>query len=200
MNSKYKSILLTVILLLSFTSINYGQKITVKLHSIEGYGEHEAFARKAAALLEEVFNSAEFKARVLKGKFKKTNGLNNAQLYEKIMLAREKDGDGGADRVVDLRVRTLDLNGKDADWKTYCYGDTIGVDGGGGGVLATCPNKLEVWAKAGKTSELAGHYAHEYIHQLGFNHYRSWWDFTNSQKWESFVYKIGNLVAELGAK
>lgn len=204
MKSTYKLYFQSFALLLSLTTICFAQnsKVIVKLHSIEGYGEHEEFARKAAKLLEDVLNSKEFEDKVKdkNTKFTKTNGLTNAQLYDRIMLAREQDGNSGADSVVDLRVRTLDLEGADSGWKKYCYGNTIGVDGGGSGVLATCPNKLEAWAKAGKTSELAAHYAHEYIHQLGFNHYRSWWDFNNSQKWESFVYKIGNLVAELGAK
>jgi hypothetical protein len=180
--------------------MSYGQKVIVKLHSIEGYGEYEDFARKAAKLLEEVFNSEEFKSRVLKGNFKKTNGLNNARLYDVIMQAREKDGAGGEEGVVDLRVRTLDLNGKDAEWKDNCYGSTIGVDGGGSGISAICPNKLEKWVKEEQVSQLAGHYAHEYIHQLGFNHYRSWWDLTNSEKKKTFVYQIGDLVEKLANK
>lgn len=41
--------------------------VRVVLHTIEGYGEYEAFAKRAAIALETVLNSNEFKERVLSG-------------------------------------------------------------------------------------------------------------------------------------
>ena len=51
-----------------------------------------------------------------------------------------------------------------------------------------------MWAKENNVSELSGHYAHEYMHILGFNHN---WMVTQKNREKSFVYMIGDLVAEL---
>lgn len=117
MNLNYKPIIETITLLVALTSICYGQNVTVRLHSIEGYGEHEEFARNASKLLETVLNSDEFRKEVENGKFIKTNNLTKTQLYDRIMLAREKVGEGGEDRVVDLRVRIMDLDGEHKRYK-----------------------------------------------------------------------------------
>ena len=116
------------------------------------------------------------------------------------MRAREVQGPGGTDTVVDLRVRTLNINGNESHWRNNCAigsrSGTIGIDGNGDGVTAICPQRLELWASQNNIAQLAGHYAHEYMHILGFGHYKR---FLSTQTWreKSFVYKIGNLVAEL---
>ena len=60
------------------------------------------------------------------------------------------------------------------------------------------PQKLGLWAEKGEIWELAGHYAHEYMHQLGFNHY----ELLSTVRWKrkTFVYQIGDLVSELAQK
>jgi len=196
MNHKFKSCLLVIFTILSFTTfcLAQNQKVKVKIHSIEGYLNYEEFARKAAALLEDTLNSEEFKAEVLKRKFDRTKGLSNPKLYERIMQAHEQQGDGGEDYVVDLRLRTLDFNGNDSEWRKRCQEKTIGVDGAGTGVTAICPNKLELYSKTNDTAALARHYAHEYIHILGFDH-NVWFS-----KRKTFVYQIGSIVEELANK
>jgi hypothetical protein len=164
--------------------------VRVTLHRIEGYGAHEPFAHRAAQLLEDVLNSDEFKTEVLKGRFNSTQGLTNLQLYQKIMTAHEEEGPGGQDGVVDLRVRILRIESDESRWKKPCDRRTIGVDGAGTGTTAICPQKLIKWATDGRTEYLAAHYAHEYIHILGFHH-------KVAPKTESFVYQVGDIVERL---
>lgn len=183
-------------ILIGFQSFS---QTTVNLHSIEGYGENAQMAEEAASLLERVINSEKFKEKVLSGKYIKTNGLTNQELYDAIMQAHEKQGPGGTDGVIDLRVRTLRIDSDESNWSKNCEigsrAGTIGIDGTGDGVTAICPQRLDLWATENNLASLAGHYAHEYMHILGFNHFRliSW----DSWRQKTFVYKIGNLVEEL---
>jgi hypothetical protein len=191
-----KLALFLCVLLLCFSQLSAQQKqIKAKIHSITGYGPHEAFARKAAGALEKVINSKEFETRMKADTYLKTQGLTNDQLFDRIMSAHEKQGPGGEDGVVDLRIRTIRVDGDESGWKSNCQGSTIGIDGKGDGVTAICPNVLAYWAERDSVSELAAHYAHEYMHTLGFDHFNP----LRGQKWRerTFVYKIGDLVAEL---
>lgn len=191
--------LLLNMLLMTILSFGQARHLTVRLHSITGYGQNEEFAKKATAALEQTLNSDEFRTRMLAMAFLRTNGLTNQELYNKIMNAREVQGEGGEDGVVDLRVRTLRINGNESKWKNNCEigsrSGTIGIDGNGDGVTAICPQRLELWVSENNVAGLAGHYAHEYMHILGFGHYK----FLSTQSWreKTFVYKIGNLVSEL---
>ncbi len=184
------------ILLLFFPLVTLGQekKITVTLHSIKGYDGHEDFAQKAIAKLEAVLNSTEFEQKVLKGKFKRTNKLSNQALYNTIMQAKEVQGPGGKDQVVDLRVRTITLELDGQKWMNNCELDsnagTIGIDGKGDGITAICPQRLELWHQRDSIGDLAGHYMHEYMHIIGFSH--SWY-----KKRKSAVYKVGYIVRDL---
>lgn len=81
-----------------------------------------------------------------------------------------------------------------------CDKSTIGIDGNRDGVTAICPQKLKLWAKTNRINKLAGHYAHEYMHILGFNH-RHWIGFSSyGWKNKTFVYKVGNIVSYLATK
>jgi hypothetical protein len=197
-----KTILLLLFLSLQVCSFGQIQLIKVEIHSVDGYGQYENFARQAAASLEKVLNSEEFHTKVLAGTYIRTNGLTNQQLYETIMKAHEVQGAGGRDGVVDLRVRTLRIDSDEDKWKNKCeigsYSGTIGIDGNSDGVTAICPQRLDLWARDNNVGELAGHYAHEYMHILGFGHYK--WLSTQSWREQTFVYKIGDLVAELITK
>jgi len=109
------------------------------------------------------------------------------------MTAHEEEGPGGQDGVVDLMVRTLRIDSDESDWRKPCDKRTIGVDGAGTGITAICPQKLAKWVKDGRPEYLAAHYAHEYIHILGFHH-------DKKPKDESFVYQIGDTVEDLAEK
>jgi hypothetical protein len=139
------------------------------------------------------------KKEVLKGKFNATNGLTNQQLYDKIITAHEENGLGGRDGVVDLRARTLLIDSDESEWKKPCEGITIGVDGAGTGMTAICPQRLVEWSKEDDTAALAAHYAHEYMHILGFSHKKRFFS-TSGWKRKTFVYQIGDIVENLANK
>lgn len=174
-------------------------RVTVVIHSFTGYGNHEAFAKQAAAALEKVLNSETFHRAVLSGTYLKTKGYTNEELYRIIMKAHEEQGAGGTDHVVDLRARTLRIDGDESRWLNKCepgsWSGTLGIDGNGDGVTAICPQRLALWASQNNIAELAGHYAHEYMHILGFDHYK----WISGQTWreKTFVYKIGDLVSDI---
>ena len=135
----------------------------------------------------------------MKGKFNATNGLTNQQLYDKIITAHEENGLGGRDGVVDLRARTLLIDSDESEWKKPCEGITIGVDGAGTGMTAICPQRLVEWSKEDDTAALAAHYAHEYMHILGFSHKKRFFS-TSGWKRKTFVYQIGDIVENLANK
>lgn len=197
-----KNIFVLTLIIIANLSLGQTQHVIVKLHSITGYGQDEEFAQKASKAFEKVLNSDEFRTQMLVKTYLGTNGLSNQQLYDKIMAAHEEQGEGGQDGVVDLRVRTLRIDGDESIWKDNCeigsHSGTIGIDGNRDGVTAICPQRLTLWANENNIAELAGHYAHEYMHILGFGHYK----FLGTQSWreKTFVYKIGYLVSELVEK
>lgn len=197
-------LLLLMFFVCSSLCFGQNQKVTVKIDSIKDYLGHDDFAYSAAMVLEKVLNSDEFRDRVLGSMFIRTNGMSNQELYDQIMRAHEVQGEGGKDNVVDLRLRTLTLKDDGAGWMQSCEigskDGTIGVDGSGTGICAICPQRLELWVAEKNIPDLAGHYAHEYMHILGFNHNRSF--ITQGSRWrgKTFVYKIGNIVSELASK
>jgi len=194
---KSLTLLITLIIL---SQISFGQAhIKVVLHSITGYGTHEEFAKRAAAAFEKVLQSDKFHQAVLAGNYKKTDGYSNQVLYGIIMKAHEVVGSGGVDSVVDLNVRTIRIDGDESSWAGDCDPNqnisTVGIDGAADGVMAICPQALDYWAAKDDVASLAGHYAHEYMHLLGFNHKK----FLSTQNWrdQTFVYKIGYMVRDM---
>jgi hypothetical protein len=168
-------------------------RVTVVIHSKTGYTGFENFADQSAQKLQQTLNSEKFQQAILTGNFTETNGLSNQQIYDAIMLAHEKDGEGGRDNVVDLRVRTLTLERDGKRWMRNCrigsWAGTIGVDGSGDGVTAICPQRLKLWFDAADMASLAGHYAHEYMHILGFSH--------RKKKSTSLVYQVGDIIEQI---
>lgn len=166
-------------------------QVEVKIHSKEGYEGYEAFAERAADSLETVLNSTKFRDAIRDGVFTHRNGKANLEIFETIMQAHEVDGPGGKDSVVDLRLRTITRAKDGKKWsKRRCSRKTVGRDGGSSGVTATCPQKMALWKKNDEVGRLAGHYMHEYMHVLGFNHKKG-------DKYESAVYKIGYIVRDI---
>jgi hypothetical protein len=166
-------------------------RTSVAVHSIEGYGEHEAFARAAAERLEQVINSPLFQELVAQGGYGKRRGLEPKEILQRILNAHEVLGPGGTDGVVDLRLRTMNES-DGARWMRNCEpgsrAGTIGKDGGASGVMVTCPYRLELWEKTNSVASLTGHMMHEYMHQLGFSHKGLW-------KRRSAVYRIAAIAA-----
>jgi hypothetical protein len=172
------------------------RRTRVVIQSIEGYGQDEGFAREAAALLEEVINSPEFRAAVIANRYDSDNGLSPEEIYEKIMKAHEEDGPGGNDYVIDLRLRIINSQQDGPKWMKRCdpnsSAGTIGIDGGGTGIAAVCPQWLRSTAQANKKEWLAAHFMHEYMHILNFSH--------PGKKSRTVPYKIHYIVEELGVK
>jgi hypothetical protein len=168
-------------------------QVTIVIHEKTGYEGKEDFADRSAKILAEVINSEKFKAAILNGTFTEKNELTNQQVYDLIMQAHELNGPGGTDKVIDLRVRTMSAQVDGKKWMRWCRPGsavrTIGKDGGGTGIVATCPQHLTIWANRNDVARLAGHYAHEYMHILGFSHLK--------KKSTSLVYKVGNIVEQL---
>jgi hypothetical protein len=173
----------------------FGQnKVTVIIHSFKNYDGYENFANMAAKKLEIVLNSEKFKQAILTGSFTKIDTLTNQQIYDAIMKAHEVQGDGGQDGVVDLRVRTITLEQDGKKWIRNCkigsWAGTIGIDGQGDGITAICSERLKLWADSSDYAQLAAHYAHEYMHIIGFSHF-------GRKKGLTLVYQVGDIVERL---
>lgn len=148
-----------------------GTNVKVVIHRLDGYGQDEAFAKQTARLLERIINSTEFRQKVTTTNFPfHNNGHSGAEIYGLIMKAHEIDGPGGTDSVVDLRLRTITREQDGGKWIRACNRSTIGIDGGGTGVAAVCPNWLRSTAAGQHYSWLAAHFIHEYMHILDFRH------------------------------
>jgi len=177
-----------------FQSLVGQSNIRVKLHTMTGYEGHEDFAKLAIQKLEMVVNSEQFKQSILNGNFTKRNGYTNEQIYDLILKAHEIQGKGGQDSVIDLRIRTITLERDGKRWMRNCKigspAGTIGIDGQGDGETAICPQRLSFWKEQSNVASLAGHYAHEYMHILGFSH-------SGRRKSSSLVYQVGNIVERL---
>lgn len=170
----------------------------------EGYNNHKEFAKKASQYLEKAINSDQFEKKVKNGFYSEDNNLSPDDIYYLILDAYEKQcperkldksiicpkGEKG---IVNLRVRTVD-NTDRKKWQRRCKkkfkpGSTIGIDGTGDGVTAICAKRLKAWDEANRYDKLAGHYMHEYMHILGFSHFK--------KKSTSVVYQIGNIVRDI---
>jgi hypothetical protein len=191
-------------LTLSFASVlGQGRRVEVRLRVTDDYAGLESFAREAAKAMEDVFNSEAFRKGVLARKYLMTNDLSNEQLYNAVMTAREKHDPQGTDGVVDLRVRVLQLDGKDSEYRDKCEikssgTRTTGVDGADSGIIGTCPQSLVLWSSRRDVARLAGHYAHEYMHNLGFSHRFPLGTLgEKKKKKKTFVYQIGYLVQSI---
>jgi hypothetical protein len=181
----------TIILLLNVLLTTAQNKVTVKIHSMTGYIGYEDFANAAAIRLETILNSKEFENAIVQGNFTETNDKTGQQVYDAITAADEGNG---VDNVVDLKVRTINKEKDGRKWMRNCKpcscAGTIGMDGkNGDGITATCPQWLKIWAENNDQASLAAHYAHEYMHKLGFKH--------NKNKSTSLVYQVGDIVEQL---
>ncbi|MBI1287942.1 MAG: hypothetical protein GC178_10215 [Flavobacteriales bacterium] len=159
---------------------------TINIKSIKKYDDYEDKAREAAALFINVFNSQEFKNRVLhhkwkdKEQFADNQGLTNAQILESLIAGSEIAFEG-KNHAADLHLR--------AYRKGWPFGPAIGHADADNGEIITKWRFI----KGSSVKELAGHYAHEYCHLLGFGH-----DYDRTEQREySVPYAVGCIVQEL---
>lgn len=168
--------------------------VKVMIRQMTGYGQDTVFAQQSAALLEEIVNSNQFRDAVIQNTYAHDQNLTPQQIYDKIMLAHEEAGPGGTDHVIDLRLRTINSTDDAPIWLQRCQpgssAGTIGIDGGGSGVAAVCPQWLRSTAQSNQPAWLAAHFMHEYMHILGFKH--------PNQKSKSVPYKIHAIIETLG--
>ncbi|MBO9676332.1 MAG: hypothetical protein J7577_23020 [Sphingobacteriaceae bacterium] len=168
--------------------------VKVVIHQMAGYGQDSVFAQQSAVLLEQIVNSPQFWDAVINNNYAHDQNLSSQQILDKIMLAHEVDGPGGSDHVIDLRLRTINNQDDDPIWMRRCEPGsstgTIGIDGGGSGIAAVCPQWLRSTAQSNQPAWLAAHFMHEYMHILGFRH--------PNKKPKSVPYKIHAIIEMLG--
>ena len=161
----------------------------LNIRSIKNYGSYEAHAKAAAELFIQVFNSPEFKQQVTEfvwnGEqiFADNDGLTNTQVYEKLL--------GGAELPFPAEDNEADIN-LTAYGKLFPLGSAIGYTDANSSTIFT------KWrfVKNSEPFELAGHYAHEYCHCIGFGH-----DYEETdQRPFSVPYAIGDIVCDIAAK
>ena len=162
-------------------------KITIE--SVKRYGNYENKARHAVALFAKVFNMPQFKDKVLHFTwdddltFADSSGLTNPQVFNKLISGPEIANTGLSYHAhINLRVYGKIL--------PFLYP-----------ILFTSPDNNLIntkwdFIKSSTLPELAGHYAHEYCHCLGFEH-----DFDETDRRAfSVPYSIGNIVTMLSKK
>jgi hypothetical protein len=158
----------------------------LNIQSIENYDEYEDKAREAAAAFVRVFNSDAFKNRVLNYEwngellFADNEGLTNSKILERLLDGSEIAFEG-KNQAADFHLRSYA--------RRWPFGSAIGYADADRGEILTKWRFI----KGSSISGLAGHYAHEYCHLLGFGH-----DFHETSKREySVPYAIGYIVEEL---
>jgi hypothetical protein len=183
--------------LLFFSLCTYAQdtiKTKVIVHDIVGYGENEDFAREAIKKLENVINSKEFDSIFLKEPMTQLNNKTKEEILALIKLARENYGDSNIDNVMDLRLRVVNKKQDGRKWVRRCrlnsWAKTIGIEASKTGYTRTCKERLKLWKANKNYGCYAGHYMHEFMHNLGFSH-------TKKPKKSSVVYKTGIIVRNL---
>jgi len=168
----------------------FDQPMRVNVASAEGYTAAESQKlQQATALLSRVLGSAEFRQRVLDYSrragpgFADNDGLQNAQVLEKLLAASE-DFASDPDGEVDLHLEIRDLG--------WFQRHTVGY---------TYPNKPLItqnrrFFAQSSAAEVAGNLAHEWVHKLGFGHDKR----ATAQRPDSVPYAVGRIVEELARK
>ncbi len=128
-------------------------------------------------------NSDKFKKRVLEFTFRRKKqfvdnlGLSNQEILDKILSGAEINSQ--ADNEADLYL-FLDKRQRNIIGYTYKGSNNIYT--------------YEWFFKQAEVNEFAGHIAHEWCHNLGFDH-----DFWKTRKRKySVPYAIGNIIVEIG--
>ncbi|MFA0964535.1 hypothetical protein AB9P05_22195 [Roseivirga sp. BDSF3-8] len=144
-------------------------------------------ARRVVALMNTVINSEEFKEKVLAYDFQDTRYRrsskeayerlsDNQQIYDILMKGNEQESPEGDDHTWQLRIK---------------LGRFLFQVGRREGDLIITQNWF--FRKDGNEAAVAGHWAHEYAHMLGFNH-----DYEPTERRDQSVpYAIGHIIEEI---
>ena len=163
----------------------------VQLDSVNGFSEADFAKLKAAScLMESVIRSEEFREHVYAftweggDKFADNRGLSNVQIYEMLQEGREAYSDD-ADQVANLRLKLY----SPPFFKRW---GVVGYGFAGDPMIFINKNYFHIFSLA----EVAGNFAHEWCHKLGFEH-----DFRRTAKRPySVPYGIGKIVTDLALK
>lgn len=162
-------------------------RLRVNLASLTGFSASQREKVKAAAaIVERVLNSAEFRERVLNFRYNGQNkfvstDLTPAEVYAKIQAAQEyfiQSADGVAQMCLNLYTPPFYKK-----WSVVGY---------------TYPNDPHVYMNSYyfnsyAPKDVAANMTHEWLHKIGFDH-----DFNaNAARPYSVPYALGSLVAEL---
>ena len=159
-------------------------RLKTKIHWVEGVkGEFEDLVVKILNVyLPEIYNSVEFKDQVLRANFKETNGKSNKEIYEYFMSGGSK----------------FDEKDGEVDFKLIFYSENDGAYG------YTYSNTDKIWINARfydrdqdgkidgnalKPHSLVNTITHEYLHNLGFNHFNGFDD--------TVPYEFGDIAGRL---
>ena len=161
--------------------------IAVNVSGARGYSPAEAEKlRQATELLSKVLGSEAFRQRILEHQYRggagfaDSDGLSNAQVYEKLMAARETYTDAD-DHEVDLDLEIKNLGWRGRNVVGYTYPD-----------VATVTQNRKFFALK-SPADIAANLAHEWVHKLGFGH-----DFRQTApRPYSVPYAVGDIVGEL---
>jgi hypothetical protein len=154
--------------------------------SINNYGDNKDKAIAAAELFTRVFNDPGFSEMVINftwngnAQFANNIGLSNGQIFQKI-----QDGAEIASPVINNKA-DLNLTAYSRWWP---FGSAIGYTDVAANIIYT----KWFFISASSPAKLAGHYAHEYTHSLGFEHD---YDVTPQRPF-SVPYAIGNMVEQI---
>lgn len=144
----------------------------------------EAKVHKAVEIIKKVIASDEFKSKVINFTYqgKKTYldnlGLTNAQIYQKILDAKETLHPE-VDHEMDMELELY-----------YSSRNVVGY---------TYPNSIRIWMNTKyfnvySPSEVAGNVFHEWTHKLGFDHASSY----SVSRDSSVPYALGYIMRDLG--
>ena len=166
-------------------SVNAGY-LAVKGMEVKGFDAQSLEkVEQAFAVLEKVVNSEEFKSRVLnfvntqgKTEFASNKGLTNTQIYATFMDGRE----------------TLQQNtpGEMNYYLSLYYKRYSKVIGWTNGDINTININWKFF-KGFKPSDVAGNFAHEWTHKIGFDH-------KSAAEHDSAPYAIGYIVREMAER
>lgn len=127
-------------------------------------------------------NTQDFYQLVTHNSYTENEGKTASQIFNLIMEAKEKKVlPGNQPQVMDLRINPTTRAGCRRLRKP-----TLGAHDSGNGFMYTCVNYINEHRSDTAIAEISGHYAHEYMHALGFGH--------DNVHETSVPYRIGNLV------
>ena len=162
----------------------------IKLQSLTGFNQsQEQFVNNAMIKVTSVMNSDIFKQRILGftcslgQRFENNMGLNNQQVYEKLIAGIETykpDQDFTADLFLVLKQKNKPL---------FSRNPAIGFGIPGGKEITT----YSWWFNRASEADYAGHIAHEWSHKVGFEHS---FDPTPTRPF-SVPYAFGDMIAKL---